>query len=444
MAHWFHDHDTQPATGPRTDLHIDIDHRRSHTHRSQPGGRPVPGRRHGGGGRRSLAGHGRGERARRGGRRQPPRLVTPVRLDHLDRPGHAVVLLRGRVRLGHLAALRRTSWGAAGRLDRHPAAPHGHPGRRPRRLLGHRTRRAALRSVGSASSRWVRSGRPSRCGSWRTTRSTPRWPRSPSGGSAPGPRLLVGGLIALFALGETARFAGIPLLPQLNWVIGWLGFQVAGFAWQDGRLPTGRRLTALAATFWALAVLAVTVGPWPAVMLHHGGLDHSPTHPPSTALILFGLAYSFTAAAMAPCGDPLARALAAGMAGDDRRERRGHVGLPLAHDRGGGSSPVSRTCSVWFRSSAGNDRVVEHQAAVPHGEPGGPDRHRAPSRTDRTPGVDERHDAVAVGHCVGAGDRSGAVRWREGVVEPAPRRARRGPRRHPVHLALPAVGSNRG
>ena len=35
-------------------------------------------------------------------------------------------------------------------------------------------------------------------------------------------------------------------------------------------------------------------------MLHHGGLDHSPTHPPSTALILFGLAYSFTAAAMAP------------------------------------------------------------------------------------------------------------------------------------------------
>jgi hypothetical protein len=35
-------------------------------------------------------------------------------------------------------------------------------------------------------------------------------------------------------------------------------------------------------------------------MLHHGGLDHSPTHPPSTALLLFGLAYSFTAAALAP------------------------------------------------------------------------------------------------------------------------------------------------
>ena len=114
------------------------------------------------------------------------------------------------------------------------------------------------------------------------------------------PVLLVGGLVALFVLGEAARFAGIPLLPQVNWIIGWLGFQVAGFAWQDGRLPTGRRLTALAATFWALAVGAVTFGPWPAVMLHHGGLDHSPTHPPSTALILFGLAYSFTAAALAP------------------------------------------------------------------------------------------------------------------------------------------------
>jgi hypothetical protein len=49
-----------------------------------------------------------------------------------------------------------------------------------------------------------------------------------------------------------------------------------------------------------LALAAVTFGPWPAVMLHHGGLEHSPTHPPSTALVLFGLAYSFTAAALAP------------------------------------------------------------------------------------------------------------------------------------------------
>lgn len=117
------------------------------------------------------------------------------------------------------------------------------------------------------------------------------------------PVLFSSGLLGVFALAEAARFAHIPVVPQLNWVIGWLGFQVAGFAWQDGCLPTGRRLVALATTFWALAWAAVTFGPWPAVMLHHGGLEHSPTHPPSAALLLFGFAYSFTAAALAPAAD---------------------------------------------------------------------------------------------------------------------------------------------
>ncbi|MCU1369259.1 MAG: hypothetical protein JWO77_453 [Ilumatobacteraceae bacterium] len=107
-------------------------------------------------------------------------------------------------------------------------------------------------------------------------------------------------LLGLFAVAEAARFSHIPVIPQLNWVIGWLGFQVAGFAWQDGRLPTGRKLAGLAAAFWVLALAAVNLGPWPAMMLHHGGLEHSPTHPPSTALLLFGFAYSFTAAALAP------------------------------------------------------------------------------------------------------------------------------------------------
>ena len=114
------------------------------------------------------------------------------------------------------------------------------------------------------------------------------------------PVVFVAILIGVFAIAEAAAFNGVRFVPQLNWVIGWLGFQVAGFAWQDGLLPTGRKLAALAATFWLLALAVVGFGPWPAVMLHHGGLDHSPTHPPSTALILFGLAYSFTAAALAP------------------------------------------------------------------------------------------------------------------------------------------------
>ena len=114
------------------------------------------------------------------------------------------------------------------------------------------------------------------------------------------PGRLVAVLALLLGVAEGARFAGIPLVPQVSWVVGWLGFQVAGFAWQDGRLPSGRRLTALAAGLWALALAAVALGPWPITMLHHAGLDHSPTHPPSTALLLFGAAYSATAAALAP------------------------------------------------------------------------------------------------------------------------------------------------
>lgn len=110
-------------------------------------------------------------------------------------------------------------------------------------------------------------------------------------------------LATTFVAVEACRFASVPMVPQLNWVIGWLGFQVAGFAWQAGRLPTGHRLAATAAATWGLAIAAVAFGPWPAVMLHHGGLDHSPTHPPTIALVLFGLAYSFTAAALAPAAD---------------------------------------------------------------------------------------------------------------------------------------------
>lgn len=117
------------------------------------------------------------------------------------------------------------------------------------------------------------------------------------------PLVLVGGLAGAFAVAEAANLAGVPMVPQLNWVIGWLGFQIAGFAWQQGRLPTGRRLVACAAGLWGAAVVATTVGPWPAVMLHHGGVHPSPTHPPSTGLVLFGLAYSLTAAALAPAVD---------------------------------------------------------------------------------------------------------------------------------------------
>ena len=114
------------------------------------------------------------------------------------------------------------------------------------------------------------------------------------------PARTVAVLMAVFGLCEIANLAGVPLLPHVNWVIGWLLFQVAGFAWQQGRLPTGRRLAVAAGVLWCAAASAVVIGPWPAPMLHHGGLQHSPTHPPSSAFLLFGFAYCATAAAVAP------------------------------------------------------------------------------------------------------------------------------------------------
>ncbi len=107
-------------------------------------------------------------------------------------------------------------------------------------------------------------------------------------------------MVATFLSLEVARFAEVPLLPQLNWVLGWLMFQTLGFAWRDGLLPMGRTMAAVAASSWLAAVSAVAFGPWPVSMVHFPGLANSPTHPPSLALLLFGFAYSTTAIWAAP------------------------------------------------------------------------------------------------------------------------------------------------
>ncbi|MFT7599546.1 MAG: peptidoglycan/LPS O-acetylase OafA/YrhL [Acidimicrobiales bacterium] len=112
-------------------------------------------------------------------------------------------------------------------------------------------------------------------------------------------RFAVGGL-GLFGFLEMLRFAEVPVIPHLNWVLGWLLFQVAGFAWRDGLLPTGRPLAALAGALWIAALAAVTVGPYPLSMVNFPNLVHSPTHPPTLALLLFGAAYSATAIFFAP------------------------------------------------------------------------------------------------------------------------------------------------
>jgi len=114
------------------------------------------------------------------------------------------------------------------------------------------------------------------------------------------PSVVVGGGLVLFAVVETMVLLGVPLVGHVNWVLGWLLFQVAGFAWRDGLLPSGRHMVAAAAALWGAAVALVAFGPWPLAMVHHEGLTHSPTHPPSLALLVFGAAYSATAIAAAP------------------------------------------------------------------------------------------------------------------------------------------------
>ncbi len=121
------------------------------------------------------------------------------------------------------------------------------------------------------------------------------------------PGLVAGGGVVLFLTIDALARSGVPAIGQCNWVLGWLLFQVAGFAWRDGLLPSGAALARWAAALWTGTVALVALGPWPITMVHHDGLTHSPTHPPSTALLVFGAAYSATAVAAAPA---VSRALA--------------------------------------------------------------------------------------------------------------------------------------
>ena len=107
-------------------------------------------------------------------------------------------------------------------------------------------------------------------------------------------------LLGTFATIEVLHVAGVPHVHHVNWVIGWMLFQVAGFLWQAGALPTGHRMAAIAGGLWATSAALVAFGPWSITMIHVPGMAFSPTHPPSLALVAFGAAYSATAIAAAP------------------------------------------------------------------------------------------------------------------------------------------------
>ena len=114
------------------------------------------------------------------------------------------------------------------------------------------------------------------------------------------PGLVAAGAVGLFLALEIARLAGDHVFSQINWILGWFLFQMAGFAWRDGLLPTGKTLAALAAGLWASAIVLVAFGPWPVTMVGFHGIDHNPTHPPTLALLMFGAAQSATAIYFAP------------------------------------------------------------------------------------------------------------------------------------------------
>lgn len=114
------------------------------------------------------------------------------------------------------------------------------------------------------------------------------------------PARVAAGALTIFGALEVARFAGDRSFSHFNWILGWFLFQMIGFAWKDGLIPTGRRLLVIAGGLWAAALALVTVGPYPVTMVSFHGLDHNPTHPPTLALIFFGAAQSATAIYFAP------------------------------------------------------------------------------------------------------------------------------------------------
>ena len=114
------------------------------------------------------------------------------------------------------------------------------------------------------------------------------------------PGKVAAGAVGLFVALEVARLAGDQVFSQLNWILGWFLFQMAGFAWRDGLLPKGRSLAVLAVGLWIAAFVLVTAGPWPVTMVGFHGIAHNPTHPPTLALLVFGAAQSASAIYFAP------------------------------------------------------------------------------------------------------------------------------------------------
>ncbi len=99
----------------------------------------------------------------------------------------------------------------------------------------------------------------------------------------------VGSLLAVFLLCESTRFFNVHFVLQINIVLGWLLFQVLGFAWRDGLLPTPKVLRRVAVGTFVGAGALVAFGPWPLAMVSVPGARFANTWPPSLALLAYGI-----------------------------------------------------------------------------------------------------------------------------------------------------------
>ena len=114
------------------------------------------------------------------------------------------------------------------------------------------------------------------------------------------PRRFALAAFSAFCAIEACHVAGVPYIAKANIVPGWMLFQVLGFWWRDGLLPSTRRLRSIAVLSAVACAALIAFGPWPLAMVRFPGQALTNTWPPTVALLAYGVAYTLAAIAIAP------------------------------------------------------------------------------------------------------------------------------------------------
>ncbi|NRQ38663.1 acyltransferase [Nonomuraea sp. NN258] len=94
-------------------------------------------------------------------------------------------------------------------------------------------------------------------------------------------------LAGAVAAGDAVRLLlRMPVAGSANFLLAWLAVHQLGFAWQDGRLPAGRRVAVPLTAGGLVALVLLTVaGPYPISMVGVPGQEIQNTSPPTLALL---------------------------------------------------------------------------------------------------------------------------------------------------------------